>query len=218
MGLVVPEACISTVDAYSQMLKADSEWRRCSEGWEAAGSLLPILAAPTIAEISERQEALAAELHKAVVAGEIALFAYTRRELLRVYPDDPRTETELRIAGKIRAGKVDTPERLEMDGAPLCFRQADWCAWLAARSSTALATVGAATEQPTEPKAERPKVVRRTAGAKPTKRETVKDYLQKTYPDGVPAGVKNESIASLHGVHERTVRRALREMGQNTDR
>lgn len=165
MGLVVPEAYVSTVDAYSQMLKADSEWRRCSEGWEAGGrSYLPILAGPTIAEISERQEALMAELYKAVVGGNLALFAYSGGKLLRIYLDgigrdqrrvgegDARTETELMLTGKIRAGKVDSSERQEIDGAALCFRQADWCAWLAAHSEGAPATVSTvATEAPPRP-------------------------------------------------------------------
>ena len=43
--------------------------------------------------------------------------------------------------------------------------------------------------------------------------------MWETWPDGrVPHNVKNESLAAAVGVHEKTVRRALLEMGQNTDR
>ena len=61
--------------------------------------------------------------------------------------------------------------------------------------------------------------IKRTAGAKLSKREAVKNYVWETWPDGrVPHNVKNESLAAAVGVHEKTVRRALLEMGQNTDR
>jgi hypothetical protein len=238
MGIVVPAGYISTPDAFTQLLESDSEWGRLSEGWKNDGCpLLPILAGPTIADIDERQQELAATLHKAVIACEITLFAYTRGRTLGLtgaYRDDPRTKVELCL-GKISAGRMsrlifdaetsrwslhrDHLDRQEMHDATLCFRQADWGAWLGIDPLAAETPPPPATEQSTEPKAEQPKMVRRAAGAKPTKRETVKDYLQKTYPGGVPpAWVKNESIASLHGVHEKTVRRALKEMGQNTDR
>ena len=67
----------------------------------------------------------------------------------------------------------------------------------------------------TPPEAGAPK---RRAGAKPSKSEAVKGYVRKHYPDGVPHDVKNESIAAANRCHEKTVRRALMEMGQNTDR
>ena len=65
---------------------------------------------------------------------------------------------------------------------------------------------------------------KRTAGAKRTKREAVKDYLRKAYPGGIPAALKYETLVGdiagtldLH-VNEITVRRALRDLRQNTDK
>jgi hypothetical protein len=65
---------------------------------------------------------------------------------------------------------------------------------------------------------------RRTAGAKRSKREAVKTFLRETYPDGIPSAVKNETlVGDIAGaldlrVNEITVRRALRELRQNTDK
>jgi hypothetical protein len=52
----------------------------------------------------------------------------------------------------------------------------------------------------------------RRAGAKLTKRETVKNYIAEKYPDGIPAAVTAKQIALDVGIpelSERTVRRAL---------
>jgi hypothetical protein len=60
---------------------------------------------------------------------------------------------------------------------------------------------------------------KRDVGPKSSKREAVKAYIRNTYPGGrVPHDVKNESIAAAVGVHEKTVRRAMIEIGRNTDK
>jgi hypothetical protein len=60
---------------------------------------------------------------------------------------------------------------------------------------------------------------KRRAGAKSSKREAVKGYVLQNFPGGVvPHDVKNEAIAAANRCHEKTVRRALIEMGQDPDR
>ena len=65
---------------------------------------------------------------------------------------------------------------------------------------------------------------KRAAGAKMTKRNVAIAWARKTFPDGIiPPTMKNETlvadlrIATGVGMSEKTLRRALQAMGQNTD-
>ena len=49
---------------------------------------------------------------------------------------------------------------------------------------------------------------KRRAGAKQTRREKVKLFIEEKYPSGIPPGVTYKQIANELGVSERTVRRA----------
>jgi hypothetical protein len=69
----------------------------------------------------------------------------------------------------------------------------------------------------------KPSPPKRTAGAKQSKRDATKAYLQGAYPNGIPPAVKNDALvgelaaANIH-VSEKTLRRALIDIGQNPDK